>query len=751
MSRLWQFVLTATDMRLASETYFYLTALHAFCGRRGLARGGTLRMTPTAVQEVPRPQANSSGVHQMEPTSDLDFVRILQGRAERNPTEPAYTFLHEDADASTSLTYAELYERVCAVATHLQKVAAPGDRVLLLYPPGLEYVIAFYACLYSGVIAVPLYAPQRRFVPVVDQIAKDCAPVAVCSTTKAAKKRLLHGEDSLVRNIPWLASDALDDPGNILPAVDGAPDQIAYLQYTSGSTGTPKGVVVDQANALETCRELIESWHPTTSSRMVTWLPHFHDFGQVGAILLPLYVGYESVLMAPAAFVQRPIRWLRAISRLRGTHTAAPNFAFDLCVDATTEADRADLDLSSLVVASNGAEPVRIDTLRRFHETFAKYGLGDQVLCPGYGLAEATLKVTSNSPDQPFAWGSFDPAALGRLLAVPTADPGGRALVGCGPTTLATRVVIVDGQTRRRLPDGQVGEIWVSGPVVPRGYWGRPEETKVTFGGRIEGETGGPYLRTGDLGFLGDGELYICGRDKDMIIVNGTNHYPQDIERTVEESHPSVRRGRTAAFAVEVKDREQVVVVVECARGDDSRPEEVAGAIREGVSRTHALGVTIAITESNTVPLTSSGKIQRQRCRSELLEDRLPLRYREEAAVPPSATEPAEAAPQSPQGQVFSSAAEVLRHSISVHVTSWIGQNVLDSTDAVDQQKPLSAHGISSLHLMELHSSLEDWAGMRLPAEWMWDSESIAELAHLIASQVTGPVASPNLTENRAV
>lgn len=664
----------------------------------------------------------------MELERETGVVGILARRAREQPDARAFTFLRDDVEVTATLTFRELHERAQGMAARFRRVASPGECALLLYPPGPDYVIAFFGCLYAGIISVPLYAPQQRFVPVIEAIAQDCAATAVFTTTMGAKKRSLFGARSAVGKLPWLESDVPDDV-DPLPETEFTPDNIAYLQYTSGSTATPKGVIIDHGNIVHQCAELAFSWQVDDKSRMMTWLPHFHDFGQIGAVLLPVFVGCESVRMAPATFVRQPIRWLEAVSRYRATHTAAPNFAFELCVNGTTAAERAGLDLSSLIMACNGAEPVRLGTLRRFTEMFAGHGLGPDVLCPGYGLAEATLKVTGKQPREPLVWGHFDPAGLGRLVAEPTPEDVGQPLVACGWTVGDTRVAIVDPDTGQRLPDGRVGEIRVAGPIVARGYWGRPDATEETFGAQVEGEK---YLRTGDLGFRHDGQLYVCGRIKDVVIVNGVNHYPQDIERTAEESHPAIRRGRTAAFSVEADGRESVVVVVECGRHDETPPDEIARAIRDAVSRTHELTATVAIAETGAISLTSSGKIQRSRCRADFLEGRLRLRHRADAA----GSAPAARAP-------FSSAAELLRHGVRAHISNWIIRKV-DGVQNADEERSLSAHGVGSLHMMELHQDLENWTGISVPEEWIWESTSIDHLAGLVADRLTS--AEPGVT-----
>ncbi|MCX4903237.1 AMP-binding protein [Streptomyces sp. NBC_00878] len=705
--------------------------------------------------------------HQVEPPLETHFVHILQKRADDDPNALAFTFLEGDLDVVGTLTYGELRDRSRALAARLLRTVSPGDRVLLLHPAGLDYVVAFYACLYARVIAVPLYVPQHRTVSTVEAIARDCAAAAVLTTERGTRRKSLFGADSRSANLPWLATDAapVTDaplPTDAQPAADApldgvtpldtdgiAADTIAYLQYTSGSTSVPKGVIVDHTNAVRQCAEAALSWQVDGDSRWVSWLPHFHDYGQIGSVLLPVFAGAQCVLLAPTTFVRRPIRWLRAISRYRGTHTGAPNFAYDLCVEGTTEDERAGLDLSSLITAGNGAEPVQFDTQQRFERMFAEYGLRPDVLCPSYGLAEATLKVTNKTPGEPLAWGTFGTVTPGSPVVELTADKAVRPLVACGTTVADTRVAIVDPKTGHRLPDGHAGEIWVSGPIIARGYWGRPAESTETFRARLRGDGADSHLRTGDLGFFHDGQLYICGRIKDVVIINGVNHYPQDIERTVEDSHPAVRRGHSAAFGVSEGAQESVVVVAECARRDESSPEAVALAIRDAVWRSHELAVTVVVAETGTVPVTTSGKIQRTRCKAGFIEGHLDVRARVEAAPVRSGAKTSDKTSDRTSDRtsdetstpaerpVLTSAAQVLHQSCRAHIEGWIAGRVLEGTGTVDAREPLSAYGLSSVHMLELHQTLEDWAGVRLPPEWIWEAGSIEELATLVVERLT--------------
>ncbi|GAB3109809.1 hypothetical protein GCM10027160_09300 [Streptomyces calidiresistens] len=680
----------------------------------------------------------------MEARRQDDFVGILRQHAGAAPDRTAFTFLEGELEVSDTLTYGELDRRAAALAARLREHLEPGDRALLLHPAGTDYVVAFYACLYARVIAVPLYTPQRRTVPTVEAIAEDCRATAVLTTSRNLSRRSLFADGSRPATIPWLTTDTgADEPGApTVPMVDEGitPRTIAYLQYTSGSTSTPKGVVITHHNAVRQCAEAAAAWSFDADSRWVAWLPHFHDYGQIGSVMLPVFAGAASVMMAPATFVRRPLRWPRAISEYRGTHTGAPNFAYDLCVEAMEEAERSgtapELDLSTLVIAGNGAEPVHLATLERFAEAYAPHGLDPAALCPSYGLAEATLRVTSTPYGGPVRSGTFATAVPGAPV-MPSDDPRTRPLVAVGGVIGDTGIAVVDPKTRRRLPSGHVGEIWVTGPIVSPGYWERPEENERTFGAEIEGESGTAYLRTGDLGFVQDDALYVCGRIKDVVIVNGTNHYPQDLERTAEESHPAVRRGHTAAFGVTDGGTEFPVVVVETPRHDAASPREVAREVREAVWRAHDLIAGVLVTETGAVPVTTSGKVRRARAREEFLADALPVKARLDAVAPGASNEPTGTARPDRPTRSVPSAADALRGACLARVTEWLADELPAGT-AVDPARSLADHGTSSLQLLELHGVLEDWSGGDLPPEVMWESESIDDLAARVAARMVG-------------
>jgi acyl-CoA synthetase (AMP-forming)/AMP-acid ligase II len=537
-------------------------------------------------------------------------------------------FLEDGERESVRLTVGELDLRARAIAAVLRDLPA-GSRVLLVFPSGPEYVSAFFGCLYAGMVAVPAYPPPaNRPMTRVETIAADAGAVAGLTTRGIAARAAAMPVFASMR---WIAVEDVDPAmAEDAAVVDVHPDSIAFLQYTSGSTAAPRGVMVTHANLIHNQRILEASTHDVAQTSAVTWLPIHHDMGLIAMILRPLYAGIPCAVMPPAVFVQRPIRWLRAIARYRATAIAAPNFAYDLCVDRIPEEQRATLDLSSVTMAYNGSEPVLPETMRRFAAAFAPSGIRHEIFRPCYGLAEATLMVTCAGSGGPRI-GSFDAAALAANRVV-EGGAAPRTLASSGRVLLDTEIAIVDPESGARCAEANVGEICVRGATVAAGYWNNAEATAETFGLTVGGE--GPFLRTGDVGFVRDGELFVTGRIKDLIIVDGRNHCPQDIELTVERSHAAFHGGIAAAFAIDDAGGERLVVAAEVARtyrgvrelvrgnGDAASDEgrELLRTVRRSVAVEHDIRVdALVLVPPGGVPRTSSGKRQRHVCRERYL------------------------------------------------------------------------------------------------------------------------------------
>ena len=556
------------------------------------------------------------------------LIELLSDNTKAQPQKVAYKFLHRGENEVCSLTYQDLDDRAKAIAAYLQSLNVAGERALLLYPPGVEFITAFFGCLYAGVIAVPAYPPRRNQKMIrLKAIVEDAqAKVALTTASLLSKveSRLVDNPD--LEALHWLATDRVDGESASWQPPEIESETIAFLQYTSGSTGTPKGVTINHANLLHNQRMIEEAFGHTSDTTVVGWLPLFHDMGLIGNVLQPLYLGRTCILMSPADFLQKPLRWLQAISRYRATTSGGPNFAYDLCVRRTTPEQRASLDLSSWQVAFTGAEPVRAETIEQFAEAFKPCGFNPQAFYPCYGMAETTLFVTGGLKTEYPMVESVDSSALEQNKIEIKEGDSVRRIVSCGKTWLEQKIAIADTETLARVDDNCIGEIWVKGESVAQGYWNRPVKTEETFKAYLADTGEGPFLRTGDLGFIHGNELFVTGRLKDIIIVRGQNHYPQDIELTVEKSHPALRAGCGAACTVEVKGSERLVIIQEVERSYLKKLDtpKVVDSIRQAVTAEHSLQpyATVLI-KTGSIPKTSSGKVKRYACRSGFLDGSL--------------------------------------------------------------------------------------------------------------------------------
>jgi acyl-CoA synthetase (AMP-forming)/AMP-acid ligase II len=543
----------------------------------------------------------------------LTVAESVANRAATEGERTAVVFLADGTGDGEPLSYAALDRRARAVAARLRRQLPRGARVLLMCPPGLDYVVSFVSCLYAGIVAVPAYPPSplvlERDLDRLRRVVADAEATVALTTSAWVSLAEAAGLTVAGEPVQWLC---VDEPAGAEGAAGPEPrerDDLAFLQYTSGSTSDPKGVMVSQGNLAANLTTIAEVYGLRDGQTIVSWLPPYHDMGLIGIILGGLRFGCRVVLMPPDAFLRRPIRWLQAISRFGAYVTAAPNFAYELAVRRSTEKDREALDLSGCKVAINGAEPVVRSVLDRFAEAFGPHGFRTEAMWPSYGLAESTLLVSAGRLGVEANQVTLDPTALAAGRAVPAA--AGRALVSCAAPPAESGVAIVDPQTGELLGEGRIGEITLCGPAVAAGYWARPEETAATF---REDPLGSSYRRmyTGDLGCFVGGELFVTGRAKDLIVVRGRNHYPQDIEQTMADADAAIRRGCGAAFAVPGPDGERLVLVQEIAPERTDDPDAVLARLRQAVTAAHNVTAdAIVLLAPRTVPKTSSGKIRR--------------------------------------------------------------------------------------------------------------------------------------------
>ncbi|NNB93012.1 non-ribosomal peptide synthase/polyketide synthase [Corallococcus exiguus] len=674
---------------------------------------------------------------------------LLEERTEQGPTTPLFTFVGDEDSEQELMDRATLLRRARAIGADLLQHARPGARAVLIYPPGLEYVAGFFGCLGAGMVAVPAYPPDplrlERTLPRLQAIIQDAQATVVLTTSFiASMAEALCELAPELRALRWVATDTLLEGAEA--GLRGPPpraDSLAFLQYTSGSTGTPKGVELTHANLLHNLGLIHGAFRMRGDSAGVIWLPPYHDMGLIGGILATLYGGFATTLMSPLTFLRRPMRWLEVLSRTHGTISGGPNFAFDLCVRKTTEAERAALDLSHWDVAFCGAEPIRSETLERFAKAFAPSGFRREAFYPCYGLAEGTLIVSGGEVGSLPVQQSLDTRRLreGRAEPAGPGQPHSQTLVGCGHSLQDQEVRVVHPETRVPCASGEVGEVWVKGPSVALGYWGRPEDTARDFQARTS-DGAGPFLRTGDQGFLQGQELFITGRIKDLVIVRGRNHHPQDIERTAEQAHAALRPGCGAAFSVEVESEERLVLVYEAdTRRQPVAAEEVARAISQQVATVHELRLhALTLIAPGSLPKTSSGKIQRRACRAAYLSGELQevASWREQQAdvpeVPPATrtrdTTGSEALPATP---------EALEEWLRLRLARRL--NVAPPVVARDE--PLTRYGLDSLAAVELAYEVEQGLGVVLPLHVVLGGSTLAELAGRLAGarrDSTGPL-----------
>ena len=677
----------------------------------------------------------------LDPTI-TNFVDLLEYRATHTPNQTAYIFLEEGETETARITYAELQQQTQLLATHLTTKANPGDRALLLYSSGLDFIITFFACLRAYIIAVPIYPPRRnQSLTRLQSIAQDSQPTLALTTQKTLTDITKNWETPpLDPDINWIATD---HPAT-LSGVEGFGDDHsrrlsgaeAFLQYTSGSTGTPKGVIVTHTNLIHNSRNIYTCFNSHPDHIGVSWLPFHHDMGLIGGVLQSLYGGGTVILMPPVAFLQKPIRWLQAISHYKACTSGGPNFAYDLCVQTAKPEQIAQLDLSYWTLAFTGAEPIRPETLEKFTQTFSDCGFQRKTFYPCYGMAETTLLVTGgNRTEEPITYTANRSALESNKVVTSTRKEKlseTKTLIGCGHTWLDQQVKIVNPETFLPCKPEEIGEIWVSGSSVTKGYWQKPKQTKETFQAYLRDTKEGPYLRTGDLGFLQSEELFITGRLKDIIIIRGRNYYPQDIELTVETAHEALQPNGCAAFSIEKNATEQLVVIQEVKRpylrklSDKQLKKEIILSIRRAISEAHELQPhAIVLLKPGHLPKTSSGKVQRKQCKQDFIEENVEAialweRTLQSNTPEPNPTFAVDLNPLSPADRIT---------AVETWLTQRIAQYAQLSPAEINRQEPLASYGLSSLQVVEISTELEAWLNQSILPTIIYDFPTIATLS----------------------
>ena len=676
----------------------------------------------------------------MDPT----IVSLLRMRASRQPSQVAYTFTSE-LGGTQEITYAELDRAAASIACLLSDLGLRGKPALLLYPAALEYVTAFFGCLYAGAIAVPACPPDPlrpdRSLSRLVAVTQDAVPAAVLTTASVGSGLLgVLGSVPGLSRLRVVATDrapACASPASGLAQV--GPASIALVQYTSGTTAAPKGVVLTHQNLMTNSALICHLSGNSPESRGVSWLPLYHDMGLIGSILQPLYAGFPVTLMPAADFLRRPLGWLEEISRTGATTSGAPNFAYELCVRKTTPEERGRLDLSRWRVAFNGAEPVRADTMESFARAFRAAGFRREAFSPCYGLAESTLIVTGGRPQSRRQVRTFDAESLRRGVAV--AAVAGRQstrLVSSGGPACGHRVLIVDPATREERRPGQVGEIWISGPSVAQSYWGRLAQTGETFGARLADTGEGPFLRSGDLGFRLGRQVFFTGRIKDLIVIGGRHHYPQDLELAAERAHPALRPGCAAAFTVPDGDSERLVIAIETARSaGQAGVAEVADAIRAAVATHHGIEVhTVVLLPPGAIPKTASGKIQRGLCAT-LFEARRLTELGRDAIGGGR-----DGSPRVERVSLLAAPRPVRRRLLGEYLGGLIGSACGMAPERVADVPPL-ALGIDSYAAMSIQHSVRRDLQAHVTASDLAHAASVADLAARLDERITAGTELP--------
>jgi len=649
-----------------------------------------------------------------------DMVSLLIRNAKKFEDKALYIFLDDGQNESLRLSYREVVTKSQAVGAELQKKGKKGDHILLLFPAGVEFVIALFACFIAGMVAIPAYPPRRKKVDArFLSILHDASPTCIFATLQILQDlENIDLEGAMKDGINMLAFESIsEEQANEWEDPNVSKDDIVLLQYTSGSTGTPKGIMVSHGNMIHNSECIKQSFGFDENMIVVNWLPNFHDMGLIGNLIQPAYVGGSVVTMTPIKFIQDPLNWLKSITKYKGTCSGAPNFAYDYCTDKISVDHSENLDLSSLKVLYNGSEPVRKHSIERFEKHFMDAGFKAKQFFPCYGMAETVLIISGGDYTADPVYFKADAKALESNKALDaTEGEEERFLTACGFPWMGMSVTIINPETRQPSPINEIGEIWVKGGSVAQGYWNKPEETRNTFQAYIEGTDNGPWLRTGDLGFIHEGQLYVSGRLKDLIIIRGSNFFPNDIEHSVENCHEAIRKDSSAVFSTDIDGEEKLILLAEIERThiQTLAENEVFEAIRTAVFAEHGIQpFAINLLRTGSTFKTSSGKIQRFAMKKAWLNNDLnavaawEMKPDKGNLSPEIATRP-----------------EFLRE----WMINWMAQQLELDPGSIDPDKPVSAYGLDSITAVSLERDVNKQFGVEWPIESFLRDNSVNQL-----------------------
>ncbi len=656
-----------------------------------------------------------------------NFAGLLRIRAKQHPDKTVFIFLEDGINETARITYGELERKASLVAAALLEKNKKGERCILLFQAGIDFIVAFMGCLLAGVIAVPSYPPRRnrkneRFQAIVD----NCKPSVIIASDSIANDLQKNPEDhEKIKNIRLISFDKLEfSQENMVAKSEISKEDIAFLQYTSGSTGMPNGVMVSHGNLIHNSEIIKKAFNHDENLRGVNWLPPFHDMGLIGTLLQPIYVGGQNAIIPPTSFLRYPERWLKAITKYKGNTVGGPNFALDYCCDKISEEDKKEIDLSSVEIFFCGSEPIRESTLNRFSEYFMNCGFKAGMFYPCYGLAESTLICTGGDYKDKPAYFSAEKNSLETENKIRPVKGNKQALsfVACGYPFYDMEVIIADHNKKEICPNGQTGEIWVNGPSVCKGYWKNAVKTKGTFHAVLKNNEQQKYMRTGDVGFIHEGQLYITGRLKDLIIIRGQNFFPQDIENTVESCHQALRKYSGAVFSADIKQEERLVIVSEVERSyiRNLDNEEVFNTIREAVSEEYNIApFAMVLIKTGSILKTSSGKIQRLATKKAFLQNELNVIASWEMDLEKDF--PAETF--KPQEFSFD--------EIQNWLINWLSRKIKINPDKINPEKTILSYGLDSIGLVELEREVNRQFDIEISLSDFMEDNRIGHLAEM--------------------